>query len=474
MTVVETPVSQTQQRDWFLPLTISSAALLLFGLSSLRHALFQSGALDLGYHDQIVYLISRGEPPIISFWGYHFLGAHAEWIYYPLSLLYRVYADVHWLLAIQAGSLAIAAWPLSRLAQQAGLNQKLTRLVVIAYLLYPVVFNINLFDFHPEVMAVPLLLTAVWAARAQRTGIFLLMLTLVLGCRASLALLVVFVGLWLLLFEKRRWYGLYGMVAGTTWFLFFSQVLVPRFKPDGYHALERYGALGNSISEVLVNTVLQPGLALQQLFTLANLEYLVLLCLPLIWGISLRHLTPLVACLPILAMNLLSDYPAQKNLIFQYSVPILPFLMLVVVHTLADRAEWAKYRRWMLLWSLACFFALTKYTDFAGKYLTALDTWSASRAALSQIEPTGAVLANHDYVPHLTHRPLIHVAANPGHPYFPNLPDINGYRYVFLNVRHPGHPSTAEYLQALADQLKTNPGFTVRLEQDGVYLFESR
>lgn len=42
------------------------SALILFACSSLRHALFQSAAFDLGIFDQAIYLISQGEPPISS------------------------------------------------------------------------------------------------------------------------------------------------------------------------------------------------------------------------------------------------------------------------------------------------------------------------------------------------------------------------------------------------------------------------
>ena len=48
-------------------LIISISFLILFGCSSLRHSLFQSNALDLGWFDQTFYLISQGIEPIVSF-----------------------------------------------------------------------------------------------------------------------------------------------------------------------------------------------------------------------------------------------------------------------------------------------------------------------------------------------------------------------------------------------------------------------
>ncbi|PSN18700.1 hypothetical protein C7271_11170, partial [filamentous cyanobacterium CCP5] len=446
--------------------TISGYALLLFLLSSLRHALFQSGALDLGYHDQILYLLSRGEPPIVSFWGYHFLGGHAEWIYYGLAGLYRIYANVHWLLAVQAVALAIAIWPMLRLADQAGLNHRQGWTIAIAYLLYPLVFNVNLFDFHPEVMAVPLILTSVLTAREQQPVGFAITTTLILGCRASLSLLLVFMGLWLILFERRRWYGAYALVIGTGWFWVFSRILVPLFKPDGYHALNRYGSLGSSISEVIFNVFLKPGTTLQQLFTLSNLEYLVLLLVPVLWGLSWRRLAPLFACLPILGMNLLSESLAQKNLIFQYSLPILPFLMLAVISSLAAKECLLQKRRWIVLWCLICFAALGKYSHFTGLYLSSLDTWSATRQAIAQVDTKAPVLTTHSIVPHLSHRPIIHFTAEASRD-----ADLRQYEFVLLNLRTPGYESSAELAQYLLSKLENDSVFEQKYSQDDVYLF---
>ncbi|MDY6902670.1 MAG: DUF2079 domain-containing protein, partial [Cyanobacteriota bacterium] len=147
---------------------VASSTLLLFFCSSLRHALFQSNAFDLGIFDNGVYLISQGQEPFISFRGLHILGDHAAFILYPLALLYRIFPQVHWLFLIQALSLSMGAFPTFNLASQAGLKKSLATAMAAIYLLYPVIFNLNLFDFHPEVVALPALLWAILAARLNR------------------------------------------------------------------------------------------------------------------------------------------------------------------------------------------------------------------------------------------------------------------------------------------------------------------
>ena len=105
-----------------------ACALILFGCSSLRHALFQSNGFDLGLFDQAIYLISQGQEPIVSLAGFHFLGDHAAFILYPLALFYKIYPDVHWLFAVQAIALSLGALPTFHLARQAGLKESLSNL----------------------------------------------------------------------------------------------------------------------------------------------------------------------------------------------------------------------------------------------------------------------------------------------------------------------------------------------------------
>jgi uncharacterized membrane protein len=195
---------------------IGVSTLILFGCSLLRHELLQSNAYDLGIFDQAIYLISQGQSPISSFLRFHILGDHAAWIFYLLALFYKIHPSVYWLFAVQAASLALGALPTWHLARHAGLTVQQSIAVAAVYLLYPLVYNINLFDFHPEVIAVPALLGAVLAARLDRIWWFCLCIVLALGCKAVLSLTVAAMGVWLLVFEKKRRYGAIALISGIT------------------------------------------------------------------------------------------------------------------------------------------------------------------------------------------------------------------------------------------------------------------
>jgi len=168
-----------------------AVAIVFWGLAALRHALLQSNSFDLGLFDQWVWLVSRGMAPVSSQSAdLHLLTDHGAWLVYGLAPLYALLPSLQWLLALQALSLAFTAVPLWILARDAGLAPGLRWTVCGLWWLQPVVFNTNLFDFHPEVLAMPLLVALVIAGRRQWIGAWAGLILLILGCRDGLALVI--------------------------------------------------------------------------------------------------------------------------------------------------------------------------------------------------------------------------------------------------------------------------------------------
>lgn len=448
---------------------IGVSSMVLLACSSLRHLLFQSTAFDLGFFDQAVYLISQGQPPIVSFWGFHVMGGHADWILYAIAPLYKLYPSVYWLLAIQAIALSLGALPLWYLALQAGLTAGQARAVAIAYLLYPLIFNLNLFDFHPEVIAVPLILASVLAARNHQLGWFTLCIVLILGCRDALSLTVAAMGVWLGLFENRRWAGAIALLLGVAWFAIATKLVIPAFRPGGVESVWRFAYLGQSLPEILLNLVLKPQLVLTALFTGQNLAYLVLLFAPVVWGLSFRHLAALVPIAPTLAMNLLSTVESQKDLLHQYSLPAVPFLLLAAIAALANQKGLLQQPRHIIVFALVSFLALAKVGYFGSRYLDSLDTWQATRTALATINSSGSILTTAFIVPHVTHRPLVKVAIQGT-----ETVDLNQFQFVLLNLRHSGWMSDRSVQQALLNRLQKSHQFQPQFQQDEVVLFMNK
>ncbi|MGL5062986.1 MAG: DUF2079 domain-containing protein [Microcoleus sp.] len=465
--------------SWSIALT----SLIFFIASSARHALFESNAFELGIYDQVAYLIGMEITPFSSFLDIHHMGNHAAGVMYPLAVLYKIYPDVHWLLLVQAVSLALGALPVWSLAKQAGLNNSISRSIALAYLLYPLVFNVNLFDFHPEVIALPAMLAAILAARLHKTLWFCAAIVLVLSCKAALSLTVAAMGVWLFFFEKKRLCGAIALFLGAGWFLIATQAVIPYFNQGREHAgVGRYEYLGSSVLEIAVNLILKPHLVLGRLLAPDTMIYLALIILPVIWWISPRYLTPLISAVPMLAMNVLSDLPAQRDLIHQYSIPILPFLFVAVIDTLAareragikifdkllDRLPFPQLAtsKYIVIWSAIAFLLLAKYGYFWSIYLDEIATWQASQAAIALVNTKGSVLTTSHLAPHLTHRPVVKLTQAHQPP-----ANLTEFEYVLLNQRYPGWMSDRDFVSNLITELKNTSKFQLKYQQDEIYLF---
>jgi uncharacterized membrane protein len=444
---------------------VGISALILFTASILRHELFNSSG-DLAFFDQTVYLISQAKLPFSSVLGFHVLADHAAWILYPIALLYKIYPSVYWLFLIQSVALSLGAFVTYLLALQAGLKENQAIAMVAVYLLYPVVYNSNLCDFHPDTLAVPALLTAVLAARTKKIVWFCVSVLIVLGCKAVLSLTVVAMGVWLLLFEKRRLYGVIAIISGIAWFLIANKIIIPFFGSEATlvnRHFYRYSYLGKSFSETLQIILYQPQLIISNILSSINLEYLCFLLAPVIWGLIPKYMTSLIGAIPCLALNILADHPSQKNVILHYSLPVIPFLILALIASIAADKAWLKQKRAILLWSLIWFLILSKWGFFISKYLNFVDNLQATKEAISLIKTQDSVLTTDVITPHLTHRQEISFKYD--------INELNNFHYILLNTRHPGWAATAEDYGNLVKELKKRSDFKLQYERDDVYLF---
>jgi uncharacterized membrane protein len=467
-------------------------AIVLLACSVVRHELLQSTAFDLAIYDQVAYLMGRGDTPLSTVSDIHHMGNHAAYSFFAVGLLYALVPSSYWLFGVQALGLAAGAIPAWALAKQAGLNPKQSLAIAWAYLLYPVVFNVNVFDFHPEVMAIAGLLAAVWLGRANRAITLAPVLVWVMGCKAVLSITVAALGAWLLLFDRRRWPGLVALVMGGGWFLVVNQAVIPAYNLGLSHqAIGRYAYLGSSVSEAALSLVLKPHLVLGRLLSGDALIYLLLILGPVLPWLVGRRLGALAAAAPAIGLNVLSTLPEQRDLLHQYSLPVLPFLLVAAIDSLArGRWDWLdrmgsigdRLRGWiasgraMWVWALVGFLTLAKFGYFGSRYLAELDTWADSRAAIALIHSQerslplsqrGGILTTSHLAPHLGHRKVLRQTLRTA-----SRPNWADYDHVLLNLKHPGWGSTLELAGSLDRELRSNPAYRVVFDRGGVVLFQ--
>jgi uncharacterized membrane protein len=333
---------RTQQRiAWGLLLVAILIYVLVMGYQSvLRYTTFKATAFDLGNMDQVLWNTIHGRPfqftnEAIDWYGPpNRLGVHVEPIMLPVSLLYIFHADPRILLIFQTLVLAAGApavflisrrylpsWPLLATALSA------------AYLLSPALLGINIFDFHPDSLATPLLLYALLALTLRRYIWFLALCFLTCACKEDMPLAVAFLGLLLIWKYRLPRLGLTLLLGGTLWTYLAFKIVIPHFYTGVLtnNFWYRYTVYGSTPVAAIFNLLLHPWLIFTEIITLDRVYYLFSLFRSTGF---LALLAPewLLPTLPKLASNFISTNQPNYSGVYHYNAAIIPFVMLAAIH----------------------------------------------------------------------------------------------------------------------------------------------
>lgn len=297
---------------WLIPLAFTA---LLTSLSLLRLHLYLATGWDLGFYEQGMSALTLHGPTALSSWaGYPFLARSAAWILWPLAYPYRLLGP-DFLLALQAFCYGVGYLFLMDLAEAWGASWSSARLLGWVYLLSPVAWGAALFDFHPAFLAIPCLLAALAATERHRGPAAMAWVLLALATQDLVAPLVVLAGMALVL-AGRPQAGFYAMLAGLV-VLLLDLVALHGLHPAGLIQAGVYGNLSGWETRVVQNL----NLARTWL-------YLAWVLLPILaFGVTRTSWIYFLPVLPILALNLGSLTPATTSPFTQYSVLLLPPLM---------------------------------------------------------------------------------------------------------------------------------------------------
>ncbi len=417
------------------------ASLLFFILAVLRHFLLQSNAYDLGLFDQWIWLTSKNQPSFSTMTGLHMFADHGAWTLYIISLIYKLIPEINILFFSQSLSLCFTTIPLWFLCKRNKLNSKVSFLITTFWLLQPVVFNINLFDFHPEVWAMPLIAFYYYFEKNKNFFISILITFVILGTRDGLVLLIFGFGLEQIL-KKKFGRATILMTISILWFLFLNNWIYPMLNGDkgSVMALARYSKYGDSFLEILSTLFANPLYVFQSINLIDTMFYLLILFTPaFIFWKKISFIT-LTSSFPLIFSNILSETSSQRTLIHQYSLPIVLIIVISVINGVANNKSQFIDTRKRFLWMILCWTALAKPLFFVGPYLTRLDSIKPAREAFMAIPIKAKVITTSYLVPHLSQRAYIK--------YPNNLDDIKSdlqkYNVLLLNPLDPGWDSTNE------------------------------
>lgn len=417
--------------------TIALAVWMLYLEFSL-HRRYGTQSFDMAIFDQGVWLLSEFRAPFVTIRGLNLFADHASYALVLLAPLYWVASDVHVLMIVSVTALA-AGGPLTyAIARTSGLKPQLSAALAGVYLLHPAVAW-NVWDiFHPEVLAVPLLLGAYLLVLRNRWLWALALLVLTLLVKEDAALVVVPLGIYLA-WRFKAVEGLGIAAFGFGLLAFNLLVVLPGLSPTGgLTYIGRYGHFGDGLSGAFKGMVTKPGLLFSELFGTHRLLYYAQMVGPIPTALLAPEI--LLVAAPITAANALSTHIHQYEIRFHYTVYLL------AVGTIAAVAGASRLKR-RLAGAGGTVAAVVVVAALAGSalvspwtFLREGDPWVAPAGdyapvddAVAMIPSDAAVAADWSTATHVAERVDIYLLPNPfkelyygaGEPYTPTLDDVD-------------------------------------------------
>lgn len=485
------------------PRTLDRVFLLLVALyvivfSSLyisRYLSFNSG-MDLGLYDQLVWNTLNGRlfettllADVLFYFGKSFSPLIAAFV--PFYALFR---DPSTLIVVQTLAVAFSAFPIFWFARER-LGRPLALVIAAAFLLSPAVESVNHIDVHIIAFAMPTLTLATYfLLRRHYTGL-LVSLGIGLLIREEIGFIVIFFGLYIFFFQRRRWFGLGLALFGSAWTAFLVSYLIPYFQGSStfYYfgggktefAQMRYTYLGHSLKEVLLTIITRPDIVLREVFVPEKIAFMLQLFAPL-------GFVPLVApevamlALPTLGYSLLSNFSFQYSIQSFYPAPLLPFLFFASIVGVQRLIQFRQpkialggssarkgnlaARKWalgvLILISTGISYYLYSPGPFARAFETkqyVLDSHAAiGRELMASVPPQATVVAQSELVGHLSARRFIYD--------FPSFPEDLQIDYFVADKNRLWYTF---HKQSWDDLLKSG-SFESVFEQDGFMIVRRR
>ena len=455
------------------------AILILFHLSILlwlgfsRHWSYQTSINDLAVFDQAVWGILNGAPflntSIFPDTPSNWLGLHFHFVLLIFVPIYKIFPTAEWFAIAQAFALSSAAWPIFLTVSSISESEKSGVLWTFAYLTNPFLLNAAAWDFHPVVLAVPLIAIGCYGVQRNNARMLIVSCMLLLFVKEEMGVSVAGFGLLWWLRYGISWVGGSLLIAGLSHTVLVLGVIMPALSPTQEHMmlssglgqLSRYSWLGNSLKEVFYSLLLRPFWVFRTVFfDFGGTIYLIsmiapFLCIPLL---SLSWLLPGFADM---AANFLSANPMPRGWCAYHSVTLIPLLTIAAA---SGCKKIAQILRRDIFFELAvvvtAFSALLGYTcaplslpGSANYWMPAGRFWSPDPSlerVKKIIHRNASISAQANIGAHFSQRREIY-----------RFPDkIDKVDYIILHLESPTtrlHPDQPYYIGTLAHHLQMNP-----------------
>ncbi len=349
------------------------------------------------------------------------LSAHISPIFLLYLPFYALIPSPVTVMVLQTVAVFSAVVPLWLICRKKGLSPALSAVVCGLLCLYPAVWGGAAGSFHEYALLLPLLLWLLWSLEDHRKVLPWVFALLILCVRETCAIHLLAVGLYRALSvkgsespSKERGKGLLLMGISLAYFITAMAVLTHLGKGTLITRFDNItGIFGTNFPTLLREIFYNPAIAVYEMLAESKLHYLLCLALPLgLIPFLTKKKAGFAFLLPLLTLNLLSDFPYHFSPDFPYSFGVAAFALYLTADALAElsaRADKALTVK-RLVTLAVCFtvllggFRLAGYGLFTEYAFTGREEVSAMTELLAVVEDGATVSASGRLVPSLAGR----------------------------------------------------------------------
>ena len=388
---------------------------------------FSTPTFDFGIFSQMFYYMKKTGLPMTTVERDGILShfaVHVSPIYYLMLPFYWLVPAPATLQVLQAAVMASSVIPLWKIGRHHGLSAVERMLLCALLLVYPAFSGGAGYDIHENCFLTPLLLWLFYGIARRNTVLTAVSALLTLMVKEDAAVYVAVAALWLMVKTLLRFRktdvrelitGIVLLSVSFAWFFLVTGYLassgdgVMTYRYDNL-IYDRSGSLLTVVKSVLLN----PLKAIYECVDAEKLGFIAMTMLPLV-GLPLltRRYERYILVIPYLLVNLMSDYPYQHDIFFQYTFGSTACLFYLTAVNLAD---WKPDCRRILALvfavavSVACFGAavVPKAMRYPAQCVCNSERYQQIRNALDGIPEEASVTAATFYAAYLSQREMLY------------------------------------------------------------------
>ena len=318
---------------------------------------FNSPTFDFGIFSQMFYNMKETGLPMTTVERDGLLShfaVHVSPIYYLMLPFYWLAPTPATLQVLQAAVITSAVIPLWKIGKHHGLTGAQRMLICAVLLLYPAFSGATSYDIHENCFLTPLIFWLFYGIDKKSIAITAIAAVLTLTVKEDAAVYVAVIAVWLIVKTVLRFKkldlqnlitGLALLVISLGWFLlvtgylaeFGDGVMTGRYNNFMYDG-------SSSLITVIKSVVINPMKAIYECVDKEKLYFIAMTLLPLVgFPFLTRRYERYILLIPYILVNLMSDYPYQHDVFYQYTFGSIAFLVYMTVVNLTDcKINWQR------------------------------------------------------------------------------------------------------------------------------------